>query len=184
MTAMWAPSFASAWQMRCASPPLPPVTSATVPFRSMWFLPCLLVTEFDAWGVVEARCRIQEEKYESRDSAVLWLARPDRSAEFGLRDGAGTVFHYGSDRIRRGLAGRTSFLDVFSLPVGTHDGNHGGRPHKAAADRHCGLTGAVLQSTTPGRGGGAAGRAVRRAGELGGGARVRAERVRRVQHTG
>src|SRR5262249_36065483 len=35
MTATCAPSCASAWQMRCPSPPLPPVTSATTPFRSI-----------------------------------------------------------------------------------------------------------------------------------------------------
>src|SRR5205807_4871731 len=35
MTATCAPSWASAWQMRCPSPPLPPVTSATMPFRSI-----------------------------------------------------------------------------------------------------------------------------------------------------
>src|SRR4051812_1775187 len=35
MTARWTPSCASAWQMRCPNPPLPPVTSATMPFRSI-----------------------------------------------------------------------------------------------------------------------------------------------------
>src|ERR1700722_15590397 len=35
MTATCAPSCASAWQIRCPSPPLPPVTSATTPFRSI-----------------------------------------------------------------------------------------------------------------------------------------------------
>src|SRR6266404_4751391 len=39
MTAICTPSFASAWQMRCPSPPLPPVTRATAPLRSMSFLP-------------------------------------------------------------------------------------------------------------------------------------------------
>src|SRR5271168_3126682 len=33
MIATCAPSCASAWQMRCPSPPLPPVTSATTPFK-------------------------------------------------------------------------------------------------------------------------------------------------------
>src|SRR3954451_14670404 len=32
---MFAPACASAWQMRCPSPPLPPVTTATAFFRSM-----------------------------------------------------------------------------------------------------------------------------------------------------
>src|SRR3954469_19007533 len=35
MTATCAPSRDSAWQMRCPSPPLPPVTRATAPFRSI-----------------------------------------------------------------------------------------------------------------------------------------------------
>src|SRR5215471_4616265 len=35
MTATFTPSFASAWQMRWPRPPLPPVTTATVPLRSM-----------------------------------------------------------------------------------------------------------------------------------------------------
>src|ERR1700722_2140684 len=39
MTATCAPSFASAWQIRCPSPPLPPVTNATAPLSSMKFLP-------------------------------------------------------------------------------------------------------------------------------------------------
>src|SRR3954447_25870817 len=39
MTAIWTPSLASAWQMRCPSPPLPPVTTATAPLRSIAVLP-------------------------------------------------------------------------------------------------------------------------------------------------
>src|SRR4051794_11785068 len=35
MMATCAPSCASAWQIRCPSPPLPPVTSVTTPFRSI-----------------------------------------------------------------------------------------------------------------------------------------------------
>src|ERR1700749_2413401 len=47
MTARCAPSSASAWQMRCPSPPLPPVTSATMPFRSIASLPkCECVVAF------------------------------------------------------------------------------------------------------------------------------------------
>src|SRR5581483_2863616 len=41
MTAIWAPSSASAWQMRCPNPPLPPVTSATAPFSSIASLPVM-----------------------------------------------------------------------------------------------------------------------------------------------
>ena len=39
MTAICAPSLASAWQIRWPSPPLPPVTSATLPFRSIASIP-------------------------------------------------------------------------------------------------------------------------------------------------
>jgi hypothetical protein len=37
--AICTPSFGSTWQIRCPSPPLPPVTRATAPARSMSFLP-------------------------------------------------------------------------------------------------------------------------------------------------
>jgi hypothetical protein len=40
--------LASAWQMRCPSPPLPPVTSATLPFRSIASIPsckCAVLAE-------------------------------------------------------------------------------------------------------------------------------------------
>ena len=39
MTAICTPSRAKAWQMRCPSPPFPPVTSATLPLSSMFAFP-------------------------------------------------------------------------------------------------------------------------------------------------
>src|SRR5271165_282602 len=48
---MWAPAAARAWQMRCPSPPLPPVTTATVFLRSMPMPPRVDVSGLPAQGL-------------------------------------------------------------------------------------------------------------------------------------
>ena len=38
--------------------------------------------------------------------------------------------HHGQDGLRRRVARRAPFLQLFRLPIGAHDGRHGGRAHK------------------------------------------------------
>jgi hypothetical protein len=70
------------------------------------------------------------------------------------------------------------------MPGVAHDGRHGGRAHEATAHQDSRVARPLLQSATARRGGGAAGRALGRAGQLGSRARLRAERVQGLRHSG
>src|SRR5262245_21706349 len=67
MTAICAPSFASAWQMRCPSPPFPPVTNATAPFSSMDFPP--------ACGCTAVCGSLMPSLGAGKRSSFVWLSR-------------------------------------------------------------------------------------------------------------
>ena len=112
-----------------------------------------------------------------------WPERRVR-ARNGLRPRARAHRDHGPHRLRRGVARRAPFHQLQRLPVGAHDGHAGGGAHQAAAHRHRRVAGAVLPSAAPGRGGGAARRAVGRAGQLGRRARLRAGRVREFRGAG
>ena len=89
-----------------------------------------------------------------------------------------------TDGLRCRVAGRAPFLGLLRVPVGTHDGRHGGGANEAIADRDSRVARPLLQSVAARRGGGAARRALGRARQLGCGARLRAQRVQGLRHPG